>query len=384
MQYVLMHKNTPVMEIEIDEYSAAITKTGHVMNPAHIPVGISISGGRPDRRSLNDWWTGRAIPASRSGIRQALEIMNVPYTQMLLTKCYGLSLSDQYWISPLNKPLAWEKINFFNNPFSEDVGNALFGIATDAETISLVSPDNTSDGWLRKKWKIIDGKRCLIKGGSDPAQQEPLNEALATAIMRRLGIDHAPYTVIWDEHLPLSVCEDFITSQTELVSAWHITQTQKWDNSTSRYQHFINCCHDLGIPGAVDGIDRMLALDYIIANEDRHYNNFGAVRNADTLEWIGLAPVFDCGTSMWYNKFTNAIRAEGKTDSKPFRKTHDEQIKLVNDFSWFDSYALNGISDEFAAILTDSPIIEEQRRSALCCALDSRITMLDKHIRSRP
>jgi len=382
MRYILMHKNIPVMEIDIDEYSAAISKTGQIFNPAHIPVGIRMSGVRPDRKSLNEWWMGRAIPSSRSGIRDALEILNVPYTQMLLTKCYGLSLSDQYWVNPADNPLTWDKVNFFDNLFSEDVGNALFGKATDGEAISLISPDNTSDGWLKKKWKVIDGKRCLIKGGSDPAQQEPLNEALATAVMRRLGIAHVPYSVIWDDGLPYSVCEDFITPQTELVSAWHIAQTQKKDNSTSSYQHFINCCRDLGISGVVQGIDRMLALDYIIVNEDRHFNNFGAVRNAETLEWIGLAPIFDCGTSMWYNKFTNAIRADGKTDSKPFRSSHDEQIKLVGDFRWLDIFALNGISGEFSAILSVSPIIDEQRRSALCRALESRVAMLDRHMRS--
>ncbi|MDR2163733.1 MAG: hypothetical protein LBO70_07340 [Clostridiales Family XIII bacterium] len=34
------------------------------------------------------------------------------------------------------------------------------------EAFYLMSPDNTSDVWLRKKRKIIDGRRCLIKGGS--------------------------------------------------------------------------------------------------------------------------------------------------------------------------------------------------------------------------
>jgi len=38
------------------------------------------------------------------------------------------------------------------------------------------------------------------------------------------------------------------------------------------------------IPGASMAIDKMLVLDYIISNEDRHYNNFGFIRNADTLE----------------------------------------------------------------------------------------------------
>ena len=31
----------------------------------------------------------------------------------------------------------------------------------------------------------------------------------------------------------------------------------------------------------------MLVLDYIISNEDRHCNNFGFIRNAESLEWLG-------------------------------------------------------------------------------------------------
>jgi hypothetical protein len=56
----------------------------------------------------------------------------------------------------------------------------------------------------------------------------------------------------------------------------------------------------MGIPGTRDAIDCMLTVDYLIVNEDRHLNNFGAVRNADTLEWVAPAPVYDCGISMWY------------------------------------------------------------------------------------
>ncbi len=41
----------------------------------------------------------------------------------------------------------------------------------------------------------------------------------------------------------------------------------------------------------------MIVLDYIIANEDRHLNNFGLLRNAETLEWYGFAPIYDSGSS---------------------------------------------------------------------------------------
>lgn len=101
---------------------------------------------------------------------------------------------------------------------------------------------------------------------------------------------------------PYCLCENFVKPETELVPAWLIMQTRKRKNETSAWQHFVNCCNELGIPGTVEFLDRMIVLDYIIANEDRHYNNFGALRNAETLEWLGFAPIYDSGSSLGFDK----------------------------------------------------------------------------------
>jgi hypothetical protein len=220
MEYTLMHREIAVAELTIDETVAAVTNIGEVYRPEHIPVGITVNAGRPERKALHDRWIGRSIPASRLGLRDAWEIMHVSSPQFLLTKCYGLSLSDQYWLKPANKEIAWTDINFFDN------------------------------------------------------------------------------SLTWDGDRPFSVCEDFVTKNTDIVSAWHIRVTGKKAGHVSEYRHFLNCCESLGIPGAQASIDRMLTVDFIIANQDRHFNNFGALRNAETLEWAGLAPVFDCGTSL--------------------------------------------------------------------------------------
>lgn len=377
-KYMLMHKNISVAEIEIDEASGYISAIGEIFEKDHIPVGVPIKKGEIDRSLLNDWWKGRAIPASRYGIKEALQELNLSTTQKLLDKCLGLSLSDQYWICPKESSVTWSQVNFFENTFSEDVGNLLFGKGSSGEQISLMSPDNTSDGWLKKKWKIIDGKRFLIKGGSAPAFQEPYNEVIATAIMKRLGIPHIPYTLTEMEEYPYSVCEDFITTNTELISAWYIMQTQKKLNHVSVYQHYRNCCEELGIPNVEQSLNQMLVLDYMIANEDRHQNNFGVVRNAETLEWIGAAPIFDNGTSLWFNQFTNMIRPTANLSSKPFKTTHSEQIKLVTDFDWLDLSKLHGIEEEIKEILKGSPFIDTARGDALIYAVQKRVSMLEE------
>ncbi|NDO38264.1 excisionase [Anaerotruncus colihominis] len=374
-----MHKRIAVAELLIDDTTGFIQKIGRVFQPEHLPIGVPVKKGLADRAALNEWWTDRSIPASRSGIREALETLDVTSTKMLLVRCYGLSLSDQYWICPVDSNLTWEHINFFENPFSGDMGDVLFGAPKKADGFDFSSPDNTSDGCLKKRWKILNGKRCLIKGGSNPFRQQPFNEVIAAEIMERLGIDHIPYAVMWNEDAPYSVCEDFVTADTELVGAWRIMQTQKKDNSTSVYQHFVNCCKALGAPNVVPSLDRMIVLDYIIANEDRHLNNFGLLRNAETLEWLGFAPIFDSGSSLGYDKVTAQIRAGRDITCKPFKKHHTEQLKLVSSFDWIDFEKLKDVESMITAVLSDEKngeFIDESRISAIASAVGERVQIL--------
>lgn len=377
MIYTLMHKRIPVARLELDDASCAITKISDVYAPEHLPVGVGINGATIDRAALNTWWRRRAIPASRDGIRNALTELNISSPELLLEKCYGLSLSDQYWICPDNSGLSWDEVNFFNHPFSEDVGNILLGHGSSSNHVSLMSPDNSSDGWLKKKWSIIDGKRCLIKGGSGVTQQEPYNEVLASSIMKRLNIPHTEYRIITHNEYPYSVCEDFITEDTDLISAQHLIDSVKKPNHLTTYEHFVNCCKKADVNEAVPFLDRLLTVDFLIANEDRHTNNFGLIRNAETLEYIGFAPIYDNGTSLWYNKPVSMIRpAAPKLPSKPFKETHSEQIKLVSSFDWLDLNALHGIDEEFSEILKDSAFIDDTRRDALCSGLKVRLELL--------
>ena len=381
-KYILKHKNISAAALTLDCVTGGILSVDQVCSEAHVPVGVPVKKGRIDRSALNAWWSGRAIPASRSGLKEALLRMDIPQPQLLLEKCLGLSLSDQYWICPEGSKHSWEEVNFFQNPFSEDVGNILFGKSVDGNAVSLMSPDNTSDGWLKKRWILADGKRCLVKGGSGAVQQEPYNEVFASRLMERLNIPHVSYRLLVEEGYPYSVCDDFVTLDTELISAWYIMQTQQKPNHISVYRHYLNCCERLGISGMQAALDRMLVLDYLIVNEDRHQNNFGVIRNADTLEYPGAAPIYDSGTSLWFDKPTAMIRADAKTVCKPFKTSHEEQIELVQDFEWLDFSALKGIEEELRELVRGSLFIDMARCDALCRGVAGRVKMLKKQVDS--
>ena len=381
MNYTLMHKDIPVVEIALDDGGTKITRVGKLARGENLPVGVPITWDKADRAALNAWWTDRFIPSARSGLVDALSQLGFPDPQKVISRNLGLSLSDHYWVKPASSNLSWDEVNFFENGFSPDVGDALLGKLSKTSDIDLRSPDWTCDGNLRKRWAISDGKRCLVKAGSGPFQQQPFNEVIASKMADRLGIPHIPYTLLWDDGIPYSVCEDFVTPDTELIPAWRVIQVQKKDNQTSVYQHYRNCCEALDVPDVARALDQMMVLDYLIANEDRHFNNFGLLRNPDTLEWLGPAPIYDSGSCLGYDKLTPQIRSGAGVTCKPFKRTHQDQLRLVTSFDWLDLSKLNGVGQDIRKVFAGAEeFIDKERVEAIIASVNQRIQMLETFI----
>ena len=80
MQYTLMHKNIAVADMALDEATSSIQRIDAVYRPEHLPVATASKRDGVDRAALNAWWIDRCIPASRSGVRKALETLELPNT----------------------------------------------------------------------------------------------------------------------------------------------------------------------------------------------------------------------------------------------------------------------------------------------------------------
>ena len=339
--FFLMHQNIPV-----GEYSIKI-KTGHflrqerLIHPELLPVGVHVRNGFTDISQLNEWFSYRIVPESRDGIYQTLQGFDLPSPGGLAVLSRGLNLVDQYWIRRVDENVLYEDVNFFDHPFSDQIGDALLGKGLQGG--DLHNPSSSTNGDLRKAWRAKGEKRYLLKAGSGFSSQESFNEAAASIILDLLGLPHAQYDVVFIDGLPFSRCENFITRETELIDAWHIMAAFKKRNDFSNYQHFLYCCERFDIKGAKEYLDRLLTFDYIIGNEDRHFGNFGALRDANTLKFIGMSPIYDNGSCLAFRSALSQIRPNREVPSKPFKKTHREQIKLVTGFEWLDKDALKKV-----------------------------------------
>lgn len=120
-----------------------------------------------------------------------------------------------------------------------------------------------------------------------------------------------------------------------------------------------------------------------MVNVDRHTNNFGIIRDPDTLEWKGASPIFDTGASLGFDKIVDDIQYASSDRCKPFRKSFDDQLTLVSDLDWVDMDALRSSLDGVEDILGSADgAVPEDRRDAIMLLLRSRISSLERRVRA--
>ena len=80
-------------------------------------------------------------------------------------------------------------------------------------------------------------------------------------------------------------------------------QTIKTKQNESYYHPLKKVCLGLGMSEQdfTDFIDYQIMTDYLLTNTDRHMNNIAIMRDPDTLQILGFAPIYDSGNSMFYN-----------------------------------------------------------------------------------
>ena len=372
-----MNKNKKVFDFVYDEEEHFIVnfERNYPENEDFAPFGL-IKMNEIDKVEFNKWWKNRQIPASRKGLKEVLHNSNVydkDNFDLLDAKAYCLSLSDQYWVKGVDEEISWESINFFDNEFSEDIGKILFNGGKTALNLNLNTPDMTSNGNYEKRWKIIDGERYLLKAGSKIYNQEPFNELIATKLYERLlnKDEYVEYSVIFDDDKAISKCKNFITKDTELVPAWKINEYYEFLDDEDKYTHYIRCLNNLGIKDAETLTDKMIVCDYIIANKDRHFNNFGVIRDVNTLKFIGVAPIFDNGCSLWYDE--NDMYVGEFFLTKPFEEYEKTQLSLVKKLEWLNISKLEDFPNEVKNILSMDKLLSKERINKIVGQIKLRI-----------
>ncbi len=98
----------------------------------------------------------------------------------------------------------------------------------------------------------------------------------------------------------MSICGEMLTDTEELVSAWQLLGSVKTDNRLDARDSWLLAAESFGcdLQAISDATDDWLLVDWLMRNTDRHYNNFGLIRDVETMQ-VRPAPLFDTGASLW-------------------------------------------------------------------------------------
>ena len=353
--YIFMRKNEPVLTFAVRYNSIIDVK--EIYNERLIPIGA----GR-QAETFAEWWKHHLIAQSRLSFTRGIGAMGISEATELKLVTHSLSLQNQYWTMQEGEALKWEDINLFTKSFSEEVGEALFYHRViergKADARYYMSPEGSNTGELNKRWIIDNGIRYMIKDGGVNGE-EAVNEVLASSLAALINLPCAEYSLIIDEaaNRAYSKSRCFTDENAEII---HLTDlfyeyghAANCVTSKDYYNWTISILNGLNIQNCSEIIDKILCLDYIMSQTDRHYNNIAVLHNINE-DGFCMAPLYDSGKA---NHFTD-LRWESidpckDVQGRPFGDgsyvSLDEQIKDVKHKVSITPSDIEGIEHQYRA-----------------------------------
>lgn len=316
------------------------------------------------------WLQKRVIPKNRAYVAEILKTfgLSINDTKGIIDVCKGLSLNDSYWVVPGGFSGTFAQYNLYENRFSEILSLVAYTGIGQSDAAFTTSPELTTNGMLPKAWRFIEGKGIyLYKGGTFGAANtgnEPYSEFYASQVAQAMGLNAVPYDLENWKGILASRCKLFTDIDTSYIPIGRIVREGGLKACLGYYE-------ELG-PEAYEHIKSMLVFDAVIYNEDRHFGNFGVLRDNHSGAVIGAAPIFDNGLSLF-------------------------NFAMPDDFKDLDSYARTrgtpyGISFETVCREVMGPVQMRQLRKLIGFTFqrhprlnlpDDRLRAIERHLQKR-
>ena len=268
-------------------------------NRSLLPLDLTLT---PE--GLSRWLRRRTIPKNRAYVHNLLAKcgLNLNRPLSIINICKGLSLNDCYWVVQEDNDDIFEKVNLYDNPFSNVLAELAFtGYGSSLRSSLFSSPEFTTNGMLRKCWRRISGKVYLYKGGTEGASNtgfEPYSEFYAAQIAAAMGVRAIPYGLSCWKGVLCSTCELFTSKEYSYIPVGHLV-TKGGMNAVKAYYESLG-------PEFTAALREMLVFDAVICTVDRHFGNFGVMVNNRTNTVVSPAPLFDHGNSLFNFAGTDA------------------------------------------------------------------------------
>lgn len=289
------------------------------------PLDLELTG-----EGIIKWLERRVIPKNRAFVDEILKALglSVNDTKGIIDVCKGLSLNDSYWVVPLGFAGSFKEYNLYENRFSNVLSLVAYTGIGQSRAVITTSPELTTNGMLRKAWRYIEGEGIyLYKGGTEGAAntgREPYSEFYACQIAERMGLHAVHYDLENWKDILASKCRLFTDIDTAYIPIGRLVRTGGIKACLEFYAAISK--------EAAEELKSMLVFDAVIYNEDRHFGNFGVLRDNHSGKIVGAAPIFDNGISLFNFAMPNDyahLDEYAKTRSNPYGVSYENVCREV-------------------------------------------------------
>ena len=218
MRYTIRHFDLPLLTFEANMDSADTDL--HIIkvyeeNRSFLPLNLTVSEDGVER-----WLRHRTIPKNRAYVDALLSKVGLSLNRPLgiIAANKGLSLNDCFWVDAEGSGDTFEKVNLYDNRFSQVLAAIAFtGYGSSIRTSLASCPEFSTNGMLPKCWRRQNGKIYLYKGGTSGFSNlgfEPYSELYAYQVAQAMGVNAIRYTLTKDLKKTLcSKCELFTSKE---------------------------------------------------------------------------------------------------------------------------------------------------------------------------
>lgn len=273
--------------------------------------------------AFRSWCSDRILNINRKHAKKILNALNLSQSEdgkfLVSMACHSVSLTDSYWTKlSAENDLNWGNINLFHNSLSK----AVCHIALTGEHLTIAgkptTPELTGQGAYAKAWQREEDDSLYLYKANGELGCESQIEVATSDVLACFNVDRLKYEDAEYNGMYCCKCKCLTDENHSIVPA----------------EQFFTWCNrrNLDIKDEILKIDKqgyykMMVVDYLVANTDRHGQNWGFYMNNETGKIEKLHPLFDHNNAFDKDAMKDENRRSIVEDGKSMKEAAEYAIK---------------------------------------------------------
>lgn len=245
---------------------------------------------------LGNWLSARCAANHNFRVASFYRRFGIDEVDRFIHKTHAVSLNDTFWVKAEDEDLSWAEVSLYRKRrYDPSITRFCMGDnivwLPGTEPHFDIAPELTTNGSFRRGF-IKDGEDIFFYKRNSSTGLEIYSEVLASEVAQKIAPECSVKYSLEKKYLKNhSKCRFFTDEKTGLVPYYYF-----WSGRNTDIDEMLEFFCEIGSEML---FRKMMVIDSLIFNVDRHLNNFGVLIDNDTLAIKGMAPIYDLNLSLF-------------------------------------------------------------------------------------